>query len=66
MCVQEEKRLNYERIESAHLVTQKKKPSKKAKGKPKLPLNQVTKGDIKCFCYKKNGQFKKNCLKFKA
>ncbi|KAL6343891.1 hypothetical protein AAG906_027663 [Vitis piasezkii] len=29
MCVQEEVRLNQERIESAHLVIQEKKPSKK-------------------------------------
>jgi len=32
MCVQEEGRLNQERIESAHLATQEKKPAKKGKG----------------------------------
>ena len=35
MCVQEEGRLNQERIESAHLATQEKKLSKKKKGKTK-------------------------------
>ena len=34
MCVQEEGRLNQERIENAHLVTQEKKPAKKGKGTP--------------------------------
>ena len=32
MCVQEERRLNQERIESAHLMTHKKKSTKKEKG----------------------------------
>ena len=49
MCVQEEGRLNQERIESAHLATQEKKPSKKSKEKQKTPLNHVNKSDIKCF-----------------
>ena len=48
MCVQEKGRLNQESIESAHLVTQEKRPNKKGKGKQKTPLNHVNKGDIKC------------------
>ena len=47
MCVQEEGKLNQERIESAHLVTQENKPDKKGKGKQKTPLNHVNKSDIK-------------------
>ncbi|RVW21640.1 hypothetical protein CK203_107475 [Vitis vinifera] len=35
MCVQEKGRLNQESIESAHLVTQEKKPNKKGLLKPK-------------------------------
>ena len=37
-CVQEEKTLNQERIESAHLATQEKKLAKKDKGKAKVPF----------------------------
>ncbi|KAL6318078.1 hypothetical protein AAG906_035223 [Vitis piasezkii] len=66
MCVQEEGRLNQERIESAHLVTQEKKLGKKGKGKQKTPLNHVNKSDIKCFFCKKKGHIKKSCPKFKA
>ena len=66
MCVQEEGRLNQERIESAHLATQEKKPSKKSKEKQKTPLNHVNKSDIKCFFCKKKGHIKKSYPKFKA
>ena len=66
MCVQEKGRLNQESIESAHLVTQEKKPNKKGKGKQKTPLNHVNKGDIKCFFCRKKGHIKKSCPKFKA
>ncbi|RVW84849.1 hypothetical protein CK203_048603 [Vitis vinifera] len=66
MCVQEEGRLNQERIESVQLETQEKKPSKKGKVKQKTPLNHVNKGDIKCFFCRKKGHIKKSCPKFKA
>ena len=66
MCVQEEGKLNQERIESAHLVTQENKPNKKGKGKQKTPLNHVNKSDIKCFFCQKKGHIKKSCPKFKA
>jgi len=66
MCIQEEGRLNQERIESTHLATQEKKPAKKGKGKAKAPLNQVSKGVVKCFFCKKKGHMKKSCPKFKA
>ena len=66
MCVQEEGKLNQERIESAHLVTQENKPDKKGKGKQKTPLNHVNKSDIKCFFCKKKGHIKKRCPKFKT
>ena len=62
MCVQEEGRLNQERIESAHLVTKKRSQPRKAKA----PLNQVNNGVVKCFFCKKKGQMKKSCPKFKA
>ena len=53
MCVQEEGRLNQERIESAHLATQEKKPGKKGKGKQKRPLEK--KGNlISLVCYESN------------
>ena len=51
MCVQEKGRLNQESIESAHLATQEKKPSKKGRGKQNTPLNHVNKGDIKCLFF---------------
>ena len=68
MCVQEEGRLNQERIESAHLMTQEKKPVKKGEGegKAKTPLNQINRGVVKCFFCKKKGHMKRNCPKFKA
>jgi len=66
MCVQEEGRLNQEKIESTHLATQEKKPAKKDKGKAKAPLNQVNNGVVKCLFYKKKGHMKKSYPKFKA
>ena len=66
MCVQEEGKLNQERIESAHLVTQENKPNKKGKGKQKTPLNHVNNSDIKYLFCKKKGYIKKSCPKFKA
>ena len=66
MCVQDEGRMNQERIENAHLVTQEKKPAKKGKGKTKVSLNQVNKGIVNCFFCKKKGHMNKSCPKFKA
>ncbi|KAH9667906.1 hypothetical protein KPL70_021226 [Citrus sinensis] len=64
LCVQEEGRLNQERMESAHTVTAGKKFDKKGKGKGKTPLNQVNKNAIKCFFCKKKGHMKKACPKY--
>ncbi|KAL9441146.1 hypothetical protein AB3S75_019760 [Citrus x aurantiifolia] len=53
LCVQEEGRLNQERMESAHTVIVGKKSDKKGKAKGKAPINQVNKNAIKCFFCKK-------------
>ncbi|KAK9232999.1 hypothetical protein WN943_023248 [Citrus x changshan-huyou] len=64
LCVQEEGRLNQERMESAHTVTTGKKFDKKGKGKSKAPLNQVNKNAIKCFFCKNKGHMTKVCPKY--
>ncbi|XP_062086799.1 uncharacterized protein LOC133793461 [Humulus lupulus] len=68
MCAQEEARLLQEQGESAHMATQgkKRKPSKKDKGKNKVPpQGDIKKDSIKCFFCKKKGHAKKECAKFK-
>ncbi|XP_059629983.1 uncharacterized protein LOC132272940 [Cornus florida] len=70
MCVQEEGRLNQEKLESTHLVTHRKGHIKKGmqfKKKGNASTSKVDdKGTIKCFFCKKKGHMKKECLKYKA
>ena len=68
MCAQEEARLLQEQGESAHMATQgkKRKPSKKDKGKNKVPpQGEIKKDSIKYFFCKKKGHAKKECSKLK-
>ena len=73
MCVQEEGRLNQEKLETVNLVSHKKGQTSKSKSDPKdkgkgvdVPIKKT--GDKKlpiCFFCKKKGHIKKECIKYK-
>jgi len=68
-CVQEEDRIKRERTESAHLATnsrdkKKRKSTGAAEGTSQQNKNKKQATEHPCFFYKKEGHFKKDCLKY--